>query len=115
MSEAKKILGTDDAWENGELGNSEEHAALASPDVQLAVENTLAMQMISIRLPQSVIDDFKAIASIERIGYQTLMRVALMRFAEGESRRIMREVAANRKRARSAQDGSKGPGRRKAA
>ncbi|MBV6304423.1 BrnA antitoxin family protein [Candidimonas humi] len=99
MSNAKKIPGTVDAWETGALGNSQEHAKLASPDIQREVEDTLAMQLISIRLPKSVIEDFKAIASLEGIGYQPLMRAALMRFAQGESRRIMHELAAGQKRA----------------
>lgn len=99
MSNAKKIPGTVDAWETGALGTSQEHAKLADLDIQREVEDTLAMQMISIRLPKSVIEDFKAIASLEGIGYQPLMRVALMRFAQGESRRIMREFSESQKRA----------------
>lgn len=97
MNKAKLIPGTDEAWENGTLGTSLEHAQLASDDVQKAVEETLAMQMISIRLPKSVIEEFKAIASLEGVGYQPLMRVALTRFANGEARRIMLELAAAKK------------------
>ena len=52
------------------------------------------MQMISIRLPKSVIDDFKVIAQLEGLGYQPLMRTALVRFAECEAKRVMREYAA---------------------
>lgn len=56
------------------------------------------MQMISIRLPKSVTEDFKAIAPLEGIGYQPLMREALIRFANGEAKRIMRELAVQQKR-----------------
>jgi predicted DNA binding CopG/RHH family protein len=100
MSNATKIPGTIEAWETGELGNSLEHAKLADVEILREVEETLAMQMISIRLPKSVIEDFKAIASLEGIGYQPLMREALTRFAQGESRRIMHEVSERQKRAR---------------
>ena len=98
MSKAKKILGSDDAWENGTLGNDIEHAAVASKEMHQRVEDALAMQMISIRLPKSVIEDFKNIAAIEGIGYQPLMREALIRYAECESKRIVRDLAATRTR-----------------
>jgi predicted DNA binding CopG/RHH family protein len=98
MSKAKKILGTEEAWENGELGNNLESARVAPPELKKSVEDALAMQMISIRLPKSVIDDFKLIAEFEGIGYQPLMREALMRFAECEAKRIMREVVSERRR-----------------
>lgn len=106
MSKAKKILGTEDAWETGKLGNDIEHAELASPEITQAVAETLAMQMISIRLPRTVIDTFKAIAEIEGIGYQPLMREALCRFAEGEAKRIVQDVAAKKRKdaARQEQD-----------
>lgn len=98
MSKARKILGTEDAWENGELGEDLRHAKLADPAVQKEVQEALAMQMISIRLPRSVIEVFKAIASIEGVGYQPLMREALCRFAECEAKRLVVEIAAQKER-----------------
>lgn len=98
MSKASKIPSTIEAWEDGTLGSSKEHAKVASDEIHREIEETLAMQMISIRLPKSVIEDFKAIASLEGIGYQPLMREALIRFANGEAKRIMRELAVQQKR-----------------
>ena len=89
-----KKPGTDSAWESGELGEDFDTAKIVSKDAERAVQDALGMQLISIRLPKSVIDDFKVIAQIEGIGYQPLMREALMRFAECESKRIMREYAS---------------------
>ncbi len=94
MSDQHKISGTEEAWEDGTLGESLEHAQVASEEIHKAVESTLAMQMISIRLPKSVIEDFKNLALLEGIGYQPLMREALIRFATSESKRVMRETAA---------------------
>ncbi|NGM89036.1 hypothetical protein G5B35_17145 [Parapusillimonas sp. SGNA-6] len=102
MSKAKKIPGTIEAWESGALGESAEHAALAPEEVQKAIDDAVAMQLISIRLPKSVIEDFKAIAAFEGIGYQPLMREALIRFANVEAKRIMHEVVATQKRERAA-------------
>lgn len=99
MTKADKIRGTEEAWEkDGQLGNDAAYAAVASPEQQSAVEETLAMQMISIRLPKSVIEVFKALASLEGIGYQPLMREALIRFADGEAKRIVMEVAERHKK-----------------
>lgn len=98
MSTAKKISGTEIAWDDRTLGASEEHAALAPQELQEQVEESLAMQMISIRLPKQVITLFKALAEIEGIGYQPLMREALTRFAEGEARHLVVEIARKEKR-----------------
>lgn len=92
MANAKKP-GTVDAWESGELGENLETARVAPRDVTQAIQDATGMQLISIRLPKTVIDDFKVIAQIEGIGYQPLMREALTRFAECESKRVLREYA----------------------
>lgn len=93
MVHAKKP-GTAEAWENGELGENLESARVVTDEVASAIQEAGGMQLISIRLPKSVIEDFKVIAQIEGIGYQPLMREALMRFAECEAKRVMREYAA---------------------
>jgi hypothetical protein len=56
------------------------------------------MQLISIRLQKSHIDDFKTIAAFHNnIGYQTLMLQVLRRFAISESKRILSEIAEDRR------------------
>lgn len=95
MTTAKK-LGTVEAWESGQLGENADSAKRASAEHSKAINDALGLQMISIRLPKSVIEDFKAIAQIEGVGYQPLMRTALVRFAECEAKRVMREYAAQR-------------------
>ncbi len=95
MKKADKIAGMDDAWDkDGMLGNDAAYAALADPETQKAIEDALSMQMISIRLPRSVIDTFKALAVLEGIKYQPMMREALIRFANGKARRILMDAAA---------------------
>ena len=95
MNQQETIKGTTEAWESGELGESPDHAKVASPELTAAIDAAIGMQMISIRLPKSVIEDFKLIAKIEGVGYQPLMRTALIRFAEYETKRVMREYAAS--------------------
>lgn len=89
-----KKPGTVEAWESGELGENLATAKVTSAKRTEEINEAAGMQMISIRLPKSVIDDFKVIAQIEGIGYQPLMRTALIRFAECEAKRVMREYAA---------------------
>ncbi len=79
-------------FESGELGLSEEHAVAASPEHERAIDESLAMQLISIRFPKSLIDDLKFIAKREGLGgYQPLIRRVITRFAESEFRRLARE------------------------
>ena len=95
MTNAKKP-GSAEAWDSGELGEDMNSAKVASAETTRAINDALGLQMISIRLPKSVIEDFKVLAQIEGVGYQPLMRTALMRYAECESKRVMREYAAQR-------------------
>ena len=95
MTKAKKP-GSAEAWGSGELGEDASSVKVASAETTRAINDALGLQMISIRLPKSVIEDFKVIAQIEGVGYQPLMRTALVRFAECEAKRVMREYAAQR-------------------
>lgn len=90
------IEGTDEAWETGELGRAEEYAE-KSPLKSSHVDDKLEMQMISIRLPKSLIEDFKLIAEYHGSSYQPLMRQILKRFAGAEIKTILRAVVADEK------------------
>lgn len=83
-----KIVGTAEAWENGELGRSAEHAVAAPPGTAQQIDDALGMQMISIRLPKELIEDFKLLAQVNNQGYQPLMREALKQFAQAELKKL---------------------------
>jgi uncharacterized protein (DUF4415 family) len=89
----EKIAGTDEAWESRQLGADANYAVLASDDECKSVNDALNLQPISIRLPKAVIDDFKTIAEVSGIRYQSLMKEALARFADSEMKRLAREYA----------------------
>ena len=93
MSQETKIEGTDEAWEKRELGCDAEFAEVADIDENL-IDDSLDLQLISIRLQKSLIEDFKLIAKINGIGYQPLMRQILKRFADCEKKKIIRELAS---------------------
>jgi len=54
MTEALKIPGTEEAWDNGTLGEDEHYVALAPKDLQDSVDRSLALQVISIRLAKDL-------------------------------------------------------------
>lgn len=89
MSTKEKILGTDEAWESGQLGADEKHARLVDPETAGQIDDALGLQMISIRLDKSLIESFKMLGSFHGVGYQPLMRDALKRFAETEMKAIV--------------------------
>jgi hypothetical protein len=95
MSNRETIDSTEEAWDSGELGATEEFAVVAEDDVQAVTDRHLDLQPISIRLEKSLIEDFKLIASIHGVGYQPLMRQILKRFADSEKKQILREAASN--------------------
>ena len=100
MNEHPRIPGTDEAWDNEELGADEKYVARLSEDElasdEALIGEALGLQPISIRLEKSLIEDFKLISSLHGLGYQTLMRQALKRFADCEKKRILREVAEHK-------------------
>lgn len=104
MTKRASIPDTEEAWESGELGRDMKFAERLpdDPEIEAQIDESLGLQPISIRLEKSLIEDFKMIASINGIGYQTLMRQMLKRIAESEKKRILIELAAAKKEQRKA-------------
>lgn len=94
MKMKEKILGTDEAWDSRKLGADEAYVARLEDTDEVAIDDALELQPISIRLQKSLIEDFKLIAQLNGLGYQPLMRQVLTRFADCEKKRILRELAA---------------------
>ena len=72
-----------DQWEARELGASE---AYVKPSTLDGVDEALGLKAISIRLQTSMIDELKAIAARDGIGYQPLIKQVLARFIEEEQK-----------------------------
>lgn len=97
----KKKLG----WEPGEgLGESLEHAKLASEAEMQELDKLLGLQPVTIRLPKRLVAGYKYVAEFHGIGYQPLMRDILDRWLkEGlkevtEAQAATSEAAGNRVR-----------------
>jgi CopG antitoxin of type II toxin-antitoxin system len=91
-----KLPGTDEAWEQGELGRDAAHAQRIdlNDDARARLDQQLNLQPISIRLPVELLDDLKAIAKKNGLGYQPLIRQVLTRFAGSELKSYAREALA---------------------
>ena len=90
----KKIESTTEAWESGQLGQDGKYVGQAEVD-EAALDEALELQMISIRLQKSLIDDLKIFAKLEGLGYQPLMKRILIRWIDGEKRRIANQCIAD--------------------
>ena len=93
-----KIAGTDEAWESRKLGADAAHVKPVSPEYTQQIEESLGLQMISIRMDKGLINSFKAIGAFHGVGYQPLMRDALKRFAEHELRNIVQGMVESQRK-----------------
>lgn len=78
---------SEDAWEKRELGASEAHVRKVSKSKEAAVDKTLGLQMISLRLQKKLIDDLKKLARESGIGYQPYIRHLLTSHVNGKKKR----------------------------
>lgn len=98
MTKKKKILGTEQAWDSRTLGCDIKYAKPTKPELALAIDESLGLQMISIRLNKELIAAFKVIGEHHGVGYQPLMRDALQRFATAELKSIVTASLALKKK-----------------
>jgi len=92
-----KIESSTEAWESGLLGRDEDFIKISDDIKQDLIDDSLELQMISIRLQKTLIEDMKMIASLHGIGYQPLIRQIIARFANCEKKQLLREIASKRK------------------
>jgi len=97
MIKHPKIPASDDAWDNGELGREEKHVKRAEDNVESTIDEALELQLISIRLQKSLIEDLKLLATLNGIGYQPLMRQILTLYADSEKKKLLQATALSRK------------------
>ena len=93
-----KIPASDEAWEEGRLGDDPKFAEVYAANIQPEIDEALAMKSISIRLPTSLVDTFKLLAEVHGLGYQPLMRRVLTRFAESEVKILLNDFVATQRR-----------------
>lgn len=94
----KKIPGTEEAWDSGQLGEDVKYAKAVDSSLTCQIDESLELQMISIRLDKGLIESFKMLGAFHGIGYQPLMRDALKRFAEAEMKAIVAGMVDSQKK-----------------
>jgi hypothetical protein len=65
-----------------------EYTAVVSDADDKALDDALGLQLISIRLSKSLIERLKALATLEGLGYQPLMRQVLTRFVRENEHKL---------------------------
>ena len=87
-------------WENGTLGRDEKFVQKSGRTTQ-SFDEKLGLKLISIRLPEELIQDLKDIAQINGIGYQPLIKQILNRFVESEKKMMANEKIRELKKSQS--------------
>ena len=78
----QEILAESADWEAGKRGSD---SVAANDNDEAVLDDVMELQMISIRLPQSVVENLKAMAKKEGIGYQPYTRQVLIHHTQGDS------------------------------
>jgi predicted DNA binding CopG/RHH family protein len=76
------LLAEGNEWETGKRGS---HSTAATDNDEADLEKAMELQMISIRLPESVVEKLKTLAKKEGIGYQPYTRQVLIHHTQGDS------------------------------
>lgn len=90
------IPASDEAWDGRLLGADENFVKVVGADIAEKIDEAAGSQLISIRMQKSTIEDLKLIASLNRIGYQTLMKQVMQRFVECEKKQILRDLISEK-------------------
>jgi len=86
----------DDWGPTGKFGNDPGHVVYATESKN--VDEVLGLHPISIRLPKELVRDLKAIAQLNGMGYQPLIRAVCQRFVDAEKRAILRDQTERRQK-----------------
>ena len=106
--------GTEDAWDTEALGADDAHVKVA-PNRQKEIDEALDLHLISIRLQKGLLDNLKALAQLNGIGYQPLVRQVLHRFVECEMKNMLKGKLAEQAEAESQAHQGMPPEHRRAA
>lgn len=75
------------------VGESDAHAAVAPAELSVNLDDALDLQPISIRLQRDLVENLKALAKLNGLGYQPLIRQVLTRWVDCEVKHMLRQRA----------------------
>ena len=96
MKDTPKIP-SEDAWENRDLGATESFVRKAPAEYEQSLDDKMGLQIISIRLQKSLIDDLKELAREDGLGYQPYIRQLLTQHVRNERKTRGKHVQLIRK------------------
>ena len=76
------------------VGNDERYVAAAPTAQEKGVDDALGLQPISIRLQKDLLDNLKALALLNGLGYQPLIRQILTRWVDCELKSMLNDKVA---------------------
>lgn len=77
------------------VGTVEAHVAVAPSELSIGLDEALDLQPISIRLQRDLIDNLKALARLNGLGYQPLIRQVLTRWVDCELKSMLQSKLVN--------------------
>lgn len=75
------------------VGLEEANVAVAPVELSAGIDDALDLQPISIRLQKDLLDNLKALARLNGLGYQPLIRQVLTRWVDCELKNMLRAQA----------------------
>jgi len=76
-AEVKELDEDTELWETGKLGNSAKHAVRISEGEDKAIDDSLGLQAVTMRLQKELVEQLKLLAKKEGLGYQPYIRQLL--------------------------------------
>ncbi len=64
-------------WESGDMGKNAQFVRKATREEETAIDNALGLAPISIRLQKQIVEELKALAALQGLGYQPYIRQLL--------------------------------------
>jgi predicted DNA binding CopG/RHH family protein len=77
------------------VGEDEQFVAPAKEHQDKSIDDALGLQPISIRLQKDLVENLKALAQLNGLGYQPLIRQILTRWVDCELKHVLRERVAS--------------------
>jgi len=75
-------------WDTRELGASLEHVGVVPVAEELAMDDALGLQLVSVRLQKTLIKDLKELAASEGLGYQPYLRQILTKHVRNQKKKL---------------------------
>ena len=75
------------------VGLIEASVAAAPAEISVGIDDALELHPISIRLQKDLLENLKALAKLNGLGYQPLIRQVLTRWVDCELKHMLRERA----------------------